>query len=134
MFESHTTKEGDSMLICSMEDSHLINTIKLILRHIKTASSVLCGQQSENHLIAVFSPSYSAAAQKERAEESIRFYHRKIQPYIMEAALRGLDISALMQDAYKRSQMIPVQQQYLLESPDDDDDDEWYFAETHPEF
>lgn len=102
MYQTHTTMNGESMLICQMENSHLINTIKVIAKVIQTSQEILQEQVKPDPLMEVLNPKYLESI-KERARQELRKCHDCIQPYVMEAALRGLDVTGILQSAYGRS-------------------------------
>lgn len=97
------------MLIAEMENDHLLKTIDSYCRKLKVCREVL---ESPNTfqgdvMIAALSPGYSAEACRERAQEMITSLHEGIQPYILEATIRGLNISEIVQEAYGRKEGIP---------------------------
>lgn len=104
MFDLHQTADGRSLLICQMDDSHLMNTISMYCRNIKNARLVI--EQGNVKLPTVAKVLTGNKFDRERqvanAESTIRSSHNKLQPYVMEASLRGLNISELLQDAYGR--------------------------------
>lgn len=104
----HTTKEGDQMLIASMTDDHLLNMIRLLCGSMANARMVITGTAQEDPILKVLEPGFSHAAIKTKAEETIRRGHSLIQPYVLEAALRRLDIQAHLHQAYGRSAGIPT--------------------------
>jgi hypothetical protein len=76
MFEYHRTKRGDQILICTLKDDHLINTIKYFLNKFKN----------------------NGCTTKEIAD--------KISPYVLEATLRGRghEIYGSLTEAFGRNQ------------------------------
>ena len=118
MYDIHTTQDGTNMLICCMSNDHLLNTIKSLTRRVQAAVELLTNPQLDDPLIAVFQPSYSKATMQERAKETLEFLHERLQPYVVEAALRGLDITSMLQSAYGRSAGVPMRSANLLE-PDE---------------
>ncbi|WGV29197.1 hypothetical protein [Halotia branconii] len=123
MFETHTTKDGQSMLICQMEDRHLSNTIKSFCREIEKCRKILTQPTAENQLIAVFNPTYSQANLKSQAEKQLKNYHQKLQPYLAEAFLRRLNLVNEVRIAYGRTERVFNSFNIILELPVDNDDD-----------
>ena len=118
MYEIHTTRDGEQMMICCMKDSHLYNTIKLMLNRIRLCRELLFSQQADDAMVSVFQPEHSLAAARDRAKSEMQRMHQKIQPYIMEAALRGWKLGDLMSAAYGRSKSVPMRP-IALPSADD---------------
>jgi hypothetical protein len=116
MYDIHTTGNGDTLLICCMTDDHLLNTIRSLSTKIQTAVEVLTSPQLDDPLIAVFQPKFSKAAMQDKAKENLEFLHERLQPYVMEAALRGLEITLLLQSTYGRSAGVPMRSSRLLEA------------------
>lgn len=116
MYDIHTTATGDILLICCMTNDHLLNTIRSLAAKIQTAVEVLTSPQLDDPLIAVFQPDFSKANMQERAKENLEFMHERLQPYVMEAALRGLEITPLLQSTYGRSASVPMRSSKLLEA------------------
>ena len=104
MYDLHTTAEGQSLLICQMEDGHLFNTINLHCRSIKNARLVIEQGSVELPTIAkiLTGNKFDYERQVINAEATIKSSHNKLQPYIVEASLRGFNISELLQDTYGR--------------------------------
>ena len=108
MYEIHKTAEGHEILIAEMEDSHLLNTINLFCRRIGEAVRVINLEEDvkPDKVIAHLQPRYSAANLLAKARKELTDLDEKIAPYIVEAALRGLSVSALLQKAYQRDAQI----------------------------
>lgn len=104
MYDLHTTADGTTLLICQMEDSHLVNTISLHCRKIKNARLVIEQGSVELPTIAkvLTGNKFDYERQIVNAEATIKSSHSKLQPYVVEASLRGLNISELLQDTYGR--------------------------------
>lgn len=115
MYDIHMTQDGETLLICCMGNEHLLNTIRSFTSRIQAAVQVLTSPTLDDPLIAVFQPGYSKAAMQEKAKENVEFLHERLQPYVVEAALRGLDVTELLQKAYGRSAAVPMQSSRLLE-------------------
>lgn len=119
MYDIHTTTGGDTLLICCMTNDHLLNTIRSLASKIQAAVEVLTSPKLDDPLIAVFQPNFSKAAMQEKAKETLEFMHERLQPYVMEAALRGLEITPLLQSTYGRSASVPMRSSRLLEANTD---------------
>ena len=125
MYETHKTASGQVMLICQMEDSHLENMIKLLSKKMLEAKSVLTNSSNLDPVTSVL-----AGIQTEdiiyNAKSSMKHFHEKLQPYVMEAALRGLDVSMHLQLAYGRSEKVAsyAALNMLKGITDDEDEDE----------
>jgi hypothetical protein len=87
MFEVHTTKEGDRMLIAEMESMHLLYTIRLHLRMLKRIlDAVSTGEEEE---ISYFDHLYEKQViSVEDAATMVRDHFPMLYPYLAEAFLR----------------------------------------------
>ena len=115
MYETHTADNGTTTLIAQMTDAHLLNTIKAFASRLHQSRLILENRHCPgNTLIRLLQPSFSSEAVKEKAQDAIRYYHQKLQPYVVEAALRGLDVTESLQKAYDRSAQLPTSVETLL--------------------
>lgn len=139
MFEYHTTRSGSTILICQMEDSHLINTIKLYCSKIKDCCGILeSGSIKGMTAMGALIPQLDIEELKRQSRASLKTLHTRIQPYILEAALRGLShqFTEDLQNAYGREAQFDIKalQKYILPAATDsldgdgyeDDQDELY--------
>ena len=111
MFEIHTTRDDQQMMVGQMSDDHLIKTIKLLCSRIATCAKILNGVNIEGGaLIAAIKPEFSQEAMKKQATLLVRDLDEKIKPYVMEACLRNLNISEFLQQAYQRKAKLPTAQ------------------------
>ena len=109
MFQIHRTANGEEMMIAQMSDDHLIETIKLFCSRIETCAKILNGIKIEGGaLIRALRPEFSQEAMKEKATLLVRDLDEEIQPYVMEACLRNLNISEFLQQAYERKEKLPT--------------------------
>ncbi|BAQ65570.1 hypothetical protein [Geminocystis sp. NIES-3709] len=125
MFELHKMKDGNSILICQMDDNHLINFIKLLCRKINQSTQILENSNFKGSVIfQALNPTLSKGI-KEKAEAQIRYATSTISPYVLEATLRGLNITELLQSAFQRTEQMPSINTFLplLLSPNINDDD-----------
>lgn len=123
MFEVHETKDGDQMLIAQMSDRHLENYIKLACSKIQACVQILESQvMPGSAVVAALRPEFSQKELKKKATLSIRHWHETIQPYVLEATLRGLPIKAYLQSAYGRTELMPTMKidNFILPSSVDD--------------
>lgn len=95
------------MLICQMADNHLMNVINLYAKRLKISRTIISDDVKNDPMIEALNPSFSLHALKEKAVQEIKLNHDKIQPYIIEAVLRGLAVTPILQDAYGRSTAVP---------------------------
>lgn len=118
MFETHETRDGQEMMICQMSDEHLLNTIRVYCTKIEQCVKVINGIQNieGGKLIAVLNPKYSQENMIEQATYTIKKLDKNIQPYIMEAALRGINVTELIQKAYQRKAKIATPESILIDS------------------
>ena len=107
----HTTQDGTKMLIAEMETDHLFRTLDSYCRKLKVCREVLENPNgfSGDVMIQALQPGYSPEACRERAQDLIVDLHEKVQPYILEAVIRGMNINEIVQDAYGRKAGIPSQ-------------------------
>lgn len=88
----HKTKDGVELFICSMDDDHLMNTIRYIITHLETAKSIVEKvTRSFDHLM------YGSEMSEEQAEDLIRNYDRYLSAYVLEANVRKLNIDNEME-------------------------------------
>ena len=125
MYKIHTTSDGDSMLVCQMNDTHLTNMIRLLCKQMVEAKALLDGGSlSGDPLLGILAPQFNAKAVREKAEAAIRLIHETLPPYVLEASLRGIVLGTLLQAAYGRREQLPnLQVPKVLTGNDDDDDD-----------
>ena len=109
MYETHKDSQGMEILIAEMEDSHLTNTISLLCRRIAQAISVINSdpeEQQVDKVIAHLQPKYSAERIRFKAEKDLVEIDKKLSAYIVEAVVRGMNVSAVVQGAYQRNTQI----------------------------
>ena len=102
----HTTKEGDSMMICQMTDSHLIATIKLMCKGIEELRTAIdCGDQIKRSEKVIYN-------QKKVSIESLEGILKGkiglLKEYTVESALRGLNVSEYMQKGFGRKNQLTI--------------------------
>lgn len=115
IYETHTTRDGDEIPVCMMNDGHLLNTIKLHCRRMKEAQAILRrpAQTVDNTVLqALAGKQYETLSrrQKEMATDAIRSSDESLGSYVLAAMLRpGIaeQIPALIQDAYGLAGAVP---------------------------
>jgi hypothetical protein len=108
--ELHTTADGQKMLIAEMDNTHLLNFITSLCHRIDTCRKVIENPMAElkgNTVLMAINSEYSLEECTERAKDLIQETHKTLLPYCLEATLRGLEITSLLQDCYGREQAIP---------------------------
>lgn len=88
---THITKGGNTLFVKDMDNSHLINTIRLLIRN----AEVVNLEKKEN-LTKVSSLTYKKKITKTQKEVLVNKFNRHIYKYIAEASIRGLDIEFLL--------------------------------------
>jgi hypothetical protein len=106
MNKIHVTREGQKMFISQMDDSHLLNTVKMICRNIEECKS-----------LSAYSPGISGFQKKlmglddEKLQnemfDKIKEYSEMLVYYVAETSLRGLNVSSVLQSAFERSEKLP---------------------------
>ncbi|MEA5603208.1 hypothetical protein [Nostoc sp. UHCC 0252] len=135
MFETHISKDGVTVLVCQMDSKHLSNTIKAYCREIEKCRKVVNQPSVENQMIAIFNSNFSQSNLKEQAVKQLKIYHERLQPYLGEALLRGLNLSNELKIAYGRTGQIKNAFCGItleLIQGDDDDDDGYEDDYSHP--
>lgn len=88
MLERHTTRDGQTMLIAQMENSHLMNYINMRLRkmlEVKESARIIPTDNYTRRLYGL------RAVTEEEAADVNRMALMALYPYLAEAYLRGLD-------------------------------------------
>jgi len=90
------------MMVCQMDDFHLMNTVKMILREIEKAKAVTGMSVKLNSFERIlFDLDEENLA--ETAAEAIKELTEKLYPYLAECALRGLSIEKELQATFERT-------------------------------
>ena len=103
----HITKDWTRMLISQMENNHLENTIKLLIKNIKNAYEVL-NNWSPFKWVEAISMNIDSDNIKYRAKEYIKNNMEKLPYYIFEAQIRWMDFSELLQDLVWRKNKMDI--------------------------
>ncbi len=103
MFDSHRDANGNEIPIAAMDDTHLINTVKLRCRQI-TQALASCATISDPAQAALYG---IKARSPEEAGSEARKIAVKLYPYLSEALLRGgvpqAECAAAIRNALGRS-------------------------------
>lgn len=102
--KTHRTKEGEYMLIASMTDQHLLNTITAMGKAIKTLMVI-----KPKNLLDRALYSREDISEEDRLEK-IREIDGNLGHYVLEASIRGMDLKELLQKIYGRQNAIPEDQ------------------------
>lgn len=117
MLRIHKTKEGDRLFISQMDDTHLVNTISLIMKRICKCKNALSSKISISSfkaaLYKVDTNSLVESAKERIAEETNILY-----PYISEAMLRGMSFTKELQELFERTGQ---EVRFGIEADSDDD-------------
>ena len=127
MLDKHTTRDGERMLVCQMDDKHLLNTIKLFSKNLKQIWEIAEGEVENTVADKIYD-----VPEDITPNEAINLWRQEVYrltPYLSEAILRdGIrdDVAALMQDRIGRDAPIAkkprLKQALLVESTFDEDD------------
>lgn len=102
----HKTKEGVTMLIAEMGDEHLLSTIAIFCNNIGTFREILDNpkelKKSEKILYGSDNMSEGEAGSK------LLSLTDKLTSYVFEAAIRGLNVSGMLQKAYGRKAEVNI--------------------------
>lgn len=118
----HIDSKGNEIAICSLDDQHLINIIKMFCKQIIESTNYLEGKRTTN---TVLNAIYDVNARDMETDHKRRIKNctEQMQKYVLEAAIRGLlglEVTQLMQQAFQRSEKIPAPSGVLqLEASED---------------
>lgn len=98
----HVTKEGDKILISQMDDNHLKNTINFICREIEKCKSISVTSSEvskfQKKIIGIDDEDL-----EDRMMDRAKNYSEALVYYLAEIALRGIDMSQLVQQVFERN-------------------------------
>jgi hypothetical protein len=122
----HTTSDGQEMLVAQMGDQHLKRTIQMWIRKLQAAKARL---DPENKPSAFEEAMYGETFSEDDAKKTLRKYDVRLAPYFLEAQVRGMDISAELEELQKiidRKEQLHLSinvgsSRHLLDYTDDDD-------------
>lgn len=108
MKKFHTTANGDKMLIAQMDDDHLKNTIGVYCTRIKSQIQMIdrLATLKESEKI-LYGFQQSDVNMTNKAAEEINSAASGMSAYIVEACIRDINVSKIVQDAYGRTSSIP---------------------------
>ena len=97
----HRTKEGDEMLVSQMDDSHLINTMKVFLRKLSVAKRVIDGGKTSGFMALL--EGEEPGMSEEAAARYVQAFQGRFPVYFLELSVRGLheEISVIL-DEYRK--------------------------------
>ena len=129
MKKYHETKNGEKMLIAQMDDTHLINTIKLYASKIEQSLAMIDKystlKESEKILYGF---EYNNKDLIKEATQLIQSSTDGLTAYVFEASIRNLNVSQYLQKAFSRTAKIEkFNSQSIL--PEHDDEDDFLIAE-----
>jgi len=105
MYENHT----DSRLIAELSDHELLEIIRTMSPRMGQAVQIINqGQVVRSSVVGLLNRNYNPEALRKRAEESFKFLDQSYSHYVMEAILRGLEVTSYVQNAYGRSEALPT--------------------------
>lgn len=127
MLDHHTTRDGLTILIAEMDDTHLINTIKLFSKDLPALAEHAQGDNMVERDVLYKRPGHI------KPDDATRLWRNQIQrlyPYLAEAILRDSirdDVASIAKVAIGRStgieQTIRLGQNLCLSSGFIDEDD-----------
>ena len=103
MNKIHKTREGETMFVSEMDDNHLENYIVLSLKAIEKIKNGLRVEQSEDAFQSALCAG-SSIYDKEKLTDLLGDLTENLYPYLAEIALRGIDMSELLQNVFERNQ------------------------------
>jgi hypothetical protein len=122
MKKYHETKNGEKMLIAKMDDTHLINTIKVYAAKIEQSLAMIDKystlKESEKILYGF---EYNNKDLTKEATQLIQSSTDGLAAYVFEASIRNLNVSQYLQKAFSRTSKIEKfnSQPILLEIDED---------------
>ena len=118
VFSEHQSSDGRVSLICQMSDDHLKNTLATLIRHAVMSSP-------QNNYDVDFDPLTRSMIQhkqeeyNERTRSKFLFMLKCIEPYLLEATIRGIviDFIPVIQALFSRSAAVnsPQKTQRIIE-------------------
>lgn len=125
----HTTREGQKMLIASMTDAHLKNTIDLGIKNITECQKIIESDVAIRSNLDYITSGITTENLKKEAEAKLKMYISLLPGYIFEACIRGISYTDKLQAIYGRKEMIDLKVSNAL--PDySDSDDEYDYDEN----
>lgn len=103
MKNTHRTADGQTMFISQMETSHLENTIKMHLKNIKECMDMVANVNITNNIDLLLAGVDNESV-KERAKELLKRSHAELGKYLIEAYIRGIDLSKEFQETFGRKE------------------------------
>lgn len=101
MGNTHITAEGQKIFISQMDTNHLLNTIKLILKHIKDANEMVSGISIKWNM-DLYIAGIDEETVKRNAKHIMMQAHEKLWKYIIEAVIRGENLTTEFREVFGR--------------------------------
>ena len=127
MNRMHISRDGKRLFISQMDNSHLVNTLKLLCKKVSNLKQVAEGVTvSKNAMIYGLDTDSTKKEARRRLVESVRF----IEPYAAECALRGMDVAEILQSTFDRCEAEEITMDFMtnralqIEDDEDLDDDQ----------
>ena len=115
MNTTHKTKDGTTISIASMDSEHLFNTISYFVAKLEKADELINREKKKTIDNAIYGSAFDA----DDAEDYIEDFRTIIAPYLIEAVIRGVNlstISARLQKLFDRSdKRTEVQDIFMIE-------------------
>lgn len=125
-FMQHTTRNGETILISEMEDSHLKNTISYKIKKLRMAKAILRANNEKPD--EFFESIYNRPRlSKSEAKNHVKYFMKNVAPYILEMMIREEDVSECISDIQtlleRKSQLSEIDIPLLQESNNFEDAD-----------
>lgn len=106
----HKTKDGKQLLIAEMDNNHIKNTIKMFCIRIEGLSDIVdnggTNALPKSQFVIAGGAKLYKALSPEAAAGKLQYFVKKIQPYVLEAAIRGIELTAELQKAFNRQEAL----------------------------
>jgi len=105
----HITKEGKVFEINQLDDSHLLNSMKLFVRKLRESKAIVNSDKKQNKF---FLKANNIKVNKQAAYRYIEQFNQKFSHYLYEAFIRGIDLNGLrdeLQEILERKTKIEIQ-------------------------
>ena len=106
MIGIHKTANGREVNISEMEDTHLKNTIALILKRIQTAKELLRNNTKSDAFTEALRTSPIKHFNKGQLKNIVQNDTRTVCLYVAEAQLRGISVTEALQLVFERKERI----------------------------
>lgn len=112
----HIKSDGTEMLIASMEDKHLINTIKKACRMIKELSDLLDGKINYIKSEAILNGMAKQLEDfdEENIKDKLITLRNGLGDYLLECSIRNINVHETIKEAFKRDSKMTDPTAFLL--------------------